>query len=218
MFYKTKTFQYCLLISLAVCENFTNNKCWGFSVHCYLPRYNLDFATTIKTSRRQSSSSNNDEDSNNSKQEKDSVTNNASDEDLFRQNFFPSSPSTDDEDKNNSWGKELERLNVENVKQKLEESHRQSFLKAKPWKLPYPEASKWVQRNLDADTKEEFEDLVANGNVRTPYIPKCPEKYYKERGTWISWEQYIHTIVSHGSLLHSNSAFQHDVTLNFTAE
>ena len=50
---------------------------------------------------------------------------------------------------------------------------------------------KWVQANLGVDTKEEFFDLVANGNLRTPYIPKEPEKYYTESGTWISWDNFL---------------------------
>ncbi len=50
---------------------------------------------------------------------------------------------------------------------------------------------KWVQANLGVDTKEEFFDLVANGNLRTPYIPKEPEKYYTVSGTWISWDHFL---------------------------
>ena len=90
------------------------------------------------------------------------------------------------------WQKQSQKINVETTKRKLEESHRQSFLKSKPRKLPYEEASKWVQFNLGADTKEEFDDLVANGNVRTPYIPKQPETFYKDQGTWISWDHFLH--------------------------
>jgi hypothetical protein len=45
------------------------------------------------------------------------------------------------------------------------------MLKSKPYKLPYKDAKVWVQRNLGASTQEEFEDLVLNGNLRTPYIP-----------------------------------------------
>merc|ERR1719223_1135411 len=73
------------------------------------------------------------------------------------------------------------------VKVKLEEANERAFLKrirSKPWKLPYEEARKWVKGNLGAKTKDEFFDLVANGNLRTPYIPKEPEKYYSEKGTW----------------------------------
>jgi hypothetical protein len=48
-----------------------------------------------------------------------------------------------------------------------------------------------VQRNLGVDTKKDFFDFFANGNVRTPYIPKEPEKYYSDNGTWISWDHFL---------------------------
>jgi len=51
-----------------------------------------------------------------------------------------------------------------------------------------------VQANLGADTEEEFNDLVANGNLRTPYIPKMPEKYYTETKEWISWDHFLRGI------------------------
>jgi len=79
-------------------------------------------------------------------------------------------------------------------KVELEEANTRRFqkrLKSKPWKLPYEVASIWVQKNLGVDTKEEFFDFVANGNVRTPYIPKEPEKYYSANGTWISWDHFL---------------------------
>jgi hypothetical protein len=66
-----------------------------------------------------------------------------------------------------------------------------SFLKRKPRKLPYDDARKWVQANLGASTKEEFDDLVANGNLRTPYIPKQPEAYYSSTREWISWDHFL---------------------------
>jgi hypothetical protein len=34
-------------------------------------------------------------------------------------------------------------------------------------------------------------DLVANGQLRTPYISKDPETYYGVRGQWISWDHYL---------------------------
>lgn len=76
----------------------------------------------------------------------------------------------------------------------LEEAKDRAFkkaLKSRPWKLPYDDAKIWVQKNLGAATKEEFNDLVENGNLRTPYIPKNPEKYYSESGTWISWNNFL---------------------------
>jgi len=77
------------------------------------------------------------------------------------------------------------------TKVKLEEEHTKSFLRSKPRKLPYEDSRRWVQANLGPDTKEEFFDLVANGNLRTPYIPKQPEEFYTERGTWISWDHFL---------------------------
>jgi hypothetical protein len=47
---------------------------------------------------------------------------------------------------------------------------------------------------LGPDSKEEFMDMVANGNLRTPYIPKQPDVYYKQQGTWISWQHFLHGI------------------------
>lgn len=56
---------------------------------------------------------------------------------------------------------------------------------------------KWVQANLGVETKEEYYDLVANGNLRTPYIPKEPERYYKLSGTWISWHHFLNVKCEH---------------------
>ena len=53
---------------------------------------------------------------------------------------------------------------------RLEEANTKSFLKRKPRKLPYLDARRWVQTNLGASTKKEFYDLVANGNVLSPYL------------------------------------------------
>jgi len=80
------------------------------------------------------------------------------------------------------------------TKVNLGEANTRAFLKkirSRPWKLPYEDARLWVQKNLGADTKEEFFDLVENGNLRTPYIPKEPEKYYTVSGTWISWQHFL---------------------------
>ena len=73
----------------------------------------------------------------------------------------------------------------------MEDQHTRSFLKRRPKKLPYKQARLWVQKNLGADTQEEYEDLVENGNLRTPYIPKRPEEYYTTTNDWISWDDYL---------------------------
>jgi hypothetical protein len=87
--------------------------------------------------------------------------------------------------------KRHDNFQVENARVALEHAHTQSFLKRRPRKLPYENARIWVQANFGVDTQEEFDDLVANGNLRTPYIPKNPEAYYKETREWISWEHFL---------------------------
>ena len=86
----------------------------------------------------------------------------------------------------------LEDLSWRVAKARLEEEvSKRSFLKRKPVKLSYEQSQKWIQRNWAIKTKEEFYDLVANGNLRSPYISKNPEEYYSDRGEWISWEHYL---------------------------
>lgn len=111
--------------------------------------------------------------------------------------LFASSEPTDDDnnDKDHQIQKHLQArhdaLQIEKTRQQLEVANTQSFLKRKPRKLPYEDARRWVQANLGCDTAEEYDDLVANGNLRTPYIPKRPEEYYTETREWISWEHFL---------------------------
>lgn len=104
--------------------------------------------------------------------------------------------SNNDNDENdnieaNSSNTAIDDLSWRVDKVRLEEANTKRFIKRKPIKLPYRESQKWIQRNFGVKTKEEFNDLVANGNLRTPYISKRPEEYYGERGEWISWEHYL---------------------------
>jgi hypothetical protein len=85
----------------------------------------------------------------------------------------------------------LDELSWRAAKIRLEDAHTQSFLKRKPVKLRYCDARRWVQANLGATTKDEFKDMVANGNLRTPYIPKNPSVYYRQTGDWISWDDFL---------------------------
>jgi hypothetical protein len=84
-----------------------------------------------------------------------------------------------------------ESFEVEKMRDRLEEDNTQSFLKRRPRKLPYEDARRWVQGNLGPNTKEEFDDLVENGNLRTPYIPKKPEDYYTRTREWVSWDHFL---------------------------
>lgn len=90
-----------------------------------------------------------------------------------------------------SLNSRVDQINVETTREQLEDAHTQSFLKRRPLKLRYHDARLWVQANLGCDTEEEFNDLVANGNLRTPYIPKSPKEYYTATREWISWEHFL---------------------------
>lgn len=88
----------------------------------------------------------------------------------------------------------MDELSWRKHKVMLEEQNERRFQKAlrsKPRKLSYEQAKKWVQANLGVDTQEEFEDLVLNGNLRTPYIPKDPMRYYTDVGTWLGWDDFL---------------------------
>jgi hypothetical protein len=74
---------------------------------------------------------------------------------------------------------------------RLEEANTRRFLNRKPYKLPYCDARRWVQANLGASTEEEFNDLVANGNLRSPYLSKRPDVYYTETGEWKGWDHFL---------------------------
>jgi len=96
-----------------------------------------------------------------------------------------------DKDILNQLNSRAEEIQVEKARTKLEEENTRSFLKRRPRKLPYEDARRWVQGNLGCDSQEEFEDLVENGNLRTPYIPKRPEEYYTNTREWISWDHFL---------------------------
>ena len=107
-----------------------------------------------------------------------------------------------DHENENENKNDQDNINIKNElawrtsKVRLEEEENKRFsrmLKSKPYKLPYKDAKIWVQRNLGASTQEEFEDLVLNGNLRTPYIPKDPQRYYTEiRGSpWLGWDDFL---------------------------
>lgn len=104
----------------------------------------------------------------------------------------PDENGTDSESSDTNENVVIEDLSWRVAKARLEEeASKRSFLKRKPIKLSYEQSQKWIQRNWAIKTKEEFNDLVANGNLRTPYISKRPEEYYGERGEWISWDHYL---------------------------
>ena len=107
--------------------------------------------------------------------------------------IFMSSSSNDDGKTNNQIDDkdDNEELSMAIAKVRLEQSMKPAYLTKKPIKLSYKTSQRWIQKNWSPKSKKEFDDLVANGNLRTPYISKCPEEYYGERGEWISWDHYL---------------------------
>lgn len=84
-----------------------------------------------------------------------------------------------------------DKASVQEARQLLEEGYKKQIFGRKPLKLDYRTSRRWIQKNWAPKSKEEFYDLVANGNLRTPYISKQPEQYYGDRGEWISWDHYL---------------------------
>ena len=79
---------------------------------------------------------------------------------------------------------------------RLEQAHTQSLLRRPPLKLPYTVSQKYMRHNFShIKTKEQFEQLVQDGEIRNVYISKRPEEYYGRRGEWISWEHYLTGVV-----------------------
>lgn len=86
----------------------------------------------------------------------------------------------------------IEELSWRVAKVRLEEANTKRFLNRKPLKMSYLQSRQFIQRNWGPiRTRKEFEDLVSNGDLKTPYISKRPEEYYGRRGEWISWEHYL---------------------------
>jgi len=157
---------------------------------------------TARQQRLQHVSSSSDDDSYNDEDnefddDNDNDDENIPDDDshLFEENMMTSGRNSEQQDKDEENEKSImNELSWRTNKILLEEQNDRRFqkvLQSKPWKLPYDVAKEWVKKNLGAETKEEFEDFVLNGNVRTPYIPKDPKRYYTDMGTWLGWEDFL---------------------------
>lgn len=112
-------------------------------------------------------------------------------DDKGENNSIENSKNNDKNDNNATNNIVLDDISWRVAKVRLEEANTKRFLKRKPLKLPYEISRRWIQHNWAPKTKEEFNDLVANGDLRNVYISKRPEEYYGERGEWISWDHYL---------------------------
>ena len=106
-------------------------------------------------------------------------------------------PTTNNENNNENSNEDnnlviIDELAWRVAKVRLEEANTKRFLARRPLKMSYAQSRRFIQRNWGPiRTRNEFEELVANGDLRTPYISKRPEEYYGRRGEWISWEHYL---------------------------
>uniref|UniRef100_A0A7S0B905 Uncharacterized protein n=1 Tax=Pyrodinium bahamense TaxID=73915 RepID=A0A7S0B905_9DINO len=73
----------------------------------------------------------------------------------------------------------------------LMEGYRQSILRRRPRFLPFDECTKWVQAMGLWDNKEEWQEWIANGEKRNPYIPSRPDEYYGKLGQWQGWSFFL---------------------------
>lgn len=138
------------------------------------------------------------------------------------QNHLFSMGSEDDQGNNDGEPNQVENmilideLSWRVAKVRLEEANTKRFLNRKPLKMSYLQSRQFIQRNWGPiRTRKEFEDLVSNGDLKTPYISKRPEEYYGRRGEWISWEHYLmgecsSDEMSSGSGESSNTNIGHD--------
>lgn len=73
----------------------------------------------------------------------------------------------------------------------LEEQWKQDFLKSGPRFLSYSRCKSWVQAQNMWESQEEWEDWISMGEKNNSLIPSDPERHYKERGTWVSWDDFF---------------------------
>ena len=119
-------------------------------------------------------------------------TNNPFHDDEPNNNYDKKENDSNKNSKNNNNMVVIDELSWRVAKVRLEEANTKRLLNRQPLKMSYVQSRQFIQRNWGPIcTRKEFEDLVLNGDLKTPYISKRPEEYYGKRGEWISWEHYL---------------------------
>jgi response regulator RpfG family c-di-GMP phosphodiesterase len=85
----------------------------------------------------------------------------------------------------------VESLKIRLTRMRLEDERKRKFLKSRPRKFPYEECKKWAQAQNMFHTKDEWFEYINRGENLSSYIPSDPETYFKQSGTWISWEDFL---------------------------
>eukprot|EP00435_Cladocopium_sp_Y103_P029873 s2547_g7.t1 len=70
----------------------------------------------------------------------------------------------------------------------LEEHAKRALFRRKKRFLPFDDCVKWVRAMGLWDSKKEWEEWIAMGEKRNPYIPTRPDEYYGKLGSqWCDW-------------------------------
>eukprot|EP00434_Breviolum_minutum_P039354 symbB.v1.2.034943.t1/scaffold4603.1/size37504/4 len=73
----------------------------------------------------------------------------------------------------------------------LEEHARRALFRRKKRFLPFDDCVKWVRAMGLWDSKKEWEEWIAMGEKRNPYIPTRPDEYYGKLGQWKGWSHFL---------------------------
>ncbi|EKX34316.1 hypothetical protein GUITHDRAFT_147297 [Guillardia theta CCMP2712] len=84
-----------------------------------------------------------------------------------------------------------ESLSVKVFREQLERKWMLSRIRAKTVFLPFEEAVKWTRALGWWESKEEWQEWIEWGELKNPYIPSNPERYYGERGEWKGWDYWL---------------------------
>ncbi|CAL1162222.1 unnamed protein product [Cladocopium goreaui] len=73
----------------------------------------------------------------------------------------------------------------------LEEHAKRALFRRKKRFLPFDDSVKWVRAMGLWDSKKEWEEWIAMGEKRNPYIPTRPDEYYGKLGQWKGWSHFL---------------------------
>ena len=73
---------------------------------------------------------------------------------------------------------------------RLQHKHEQQIRTRKARYPRFATSSNIVQMQ-GLSTKEEYFEWLEQGEGLSPYVPRDPERYYKERGEWLGWRAWL---------------------------
>lgn len=73
----------------------------------------------------------------------------------------------------------------------LEEHAKRALFRRTRRFLPFEDCVKWVRAMGYWDSQQEWEEWIALGEKRNPYIPTRPDEYYGKLGQWKGWSYFL---------------------------